>query len=197
MWISGLLLTIAVVWALAYWGAGTGVWIAALAVGLTVFTLGTAVTWYVAIPAWLLSAAAVLLLGVPRIRRRYVTAPLFQQFRKVMPPMSQTEQEALEAGSVWWDAELFTGRPDWQRLLNLPKPHLSQDERAFLDEQTDTLCHLLDDWRITHEDRDLSPEAWRYIKEQGFFGLIIPQEYGGKGFSALAHSEVVMKLASR
>lgn len=197
MWISGLLLTIAAVWALAYWGAGTGVWIAALAVVLTVFTLGTAVSWYVAIPAWLLSAAAVLLLGVPRIRRRYVTAPLFRQFRKVMPPMSQTEQEALEAGSVWWDAELFTGRPDWQRLLNLPKPHLSQDERAFLDQQTDTLCRMLDDWRITHEDRDLSPEAWRYIKEQGFFGLIIPQEYGGKGFSALAHSEVVMKLASR
>ena len=91
MWISGLLLTIAVVWALAYWGAGTGVWIAALAAGLTVFTLGTAVSWYVAIPAWLLSAAAVLLLGVPRIRRRHVTAPLFRQFRKVMPPMSQTE----------------------------------------------------------------------------------------------------------
>ena len=197
MWITGLLLTIAVVWALAYWGAGTGVWIAALAAGLTVFTLGTAVSWYVAIPAWLLSAAAVLLLGVPRIRRRHVTAPLFRQFRKVMPPMSQTEQEALEAGSVWWDAELFTGKPDWQRLLNLPKPHLSQQERAFLDQQTDTLCRMLDDWRITHEDRDLSPESWRYIKEQGFFGLIIPQEYGGKGFSALAHSEVVMKLASR
>lgn len=120
MWISGLLLTIAVVWALAYWGAGTGVWIAALAVGLTVFTLGTAVTWYVAIPAWLLSAAAVLLLGVPRIRRRYVTAPLFQQFRKVMPPMSQTEQEALEAGSVWWDAELFTGRPTGSACSTCP-----------------------------------------------------------------------------
>ena len=131
------------------------VWIAALAAGPTVFTLGTTVAWYVAIPAWLLSAAAVLLLGVPRIRRRHVTAPLFRQFRKVMPPMSQTEQEALEAG-VWWDAELFTGKPDWQRLLNLPKPHLSQQERAFLDQQTDTLCRMLDDWRITHEDRDLS-----------------------------------------
>ena len=197
MWILGLLVTIAVVWALAYWGAGTGVWIATLAGGLAVFTVGTDVTWYVATPVWLVSAAVVLLLGVPRIRRQYVTAPLFRQFRKVMPPMSQTEQEALEAGSVWWDAELFTGKPDWQRLLNLPKPHLSQAEASFLANETETLCRLLDDWRITHEDRDLSPEAWQYIKNQGFLGMIIPKEYGGKGFSALAHSEVVMKLVSR
>ena len=197
MWIFGLLLTIAVVWALAYWGAGTGMWIAAFAGGLAVFTVGTNVDWYVALPVWGLSTAFVVLLGVPRIRRHYVTAPLFRQFRKVMPPMSQTEQEALEAGSVWWDAELFTGKPDWQRLLNLPPPRLSQQEQDFLDNETETLCELLDDWRVTHEDKDLSPEAWQYIKDNGFFGLIIPQEYGGRGFSALAHSEVVMKLASR
>ena len=197
MWIFGLIVTLALVWALAYWGAGTGLWIATLAGGLAVFTVGTEVSWYVAAPVWLTSTALVLLLGVPRIRQRYVTAPLFRQFRRVMPPMSQTEQEALEAGSVWWDAELFTGRPDWQRLLHLPKPHLSRDEQDFLEHETDTLCRMLDDWRITHEDRDLPPEAWQYIKDKGFFGLIIPQEYGGKGFSALAHSEVVMKLASR
>lgn len=197
MWIVGLLLTVAVVWALAYWGAGTGVWIAAFAGGLSVFTLGTDVAWYVAIPVWAFSTAAVLLFGVPRIRRRYITAPLIRQFRKVMPPMSQTEQEALEAGSVWWDAELFSGKPDWHRLLNLPPPRLSRTEQDFLDNETQTLCELLDDWRVTHEDKDLSPEAWKYIKEKGFFGLIIPVEYGGKGFSSLAHSEVVMKLASR
>ncbi|MGB5253513.1 MAG: acyl-CoA dehydrogenase [Sedimenticolaceae bacterium] len=197
MWILGLISTIALVWALAYWGAGTGVWIAALAGGLVLFTAGAEVTWYVATPVWLLSIAFVLLFGVPRIRQRYVTAPLFRQFRKVMPPMSQTEQEALEAGSVWWDAELFTGKPDWHRLLHLPKPHLSREEQAFLDEETEALCHLLDDWRITHEDQDLSPEAWQFIKDKGFFGLISPEQYGGKGFSALAHSEVVMKLASR
>lgn len=197
MWILGLAMTIATIWALAYWGAGTGLWIATLAAGLAVFTVGTDVAWYVAAPVWLLAAALVLLLGVPRIRQRHVTAPLFRQFRRVMPPMSPTEQEALDAGSVWWDAQLFTGKPDWQRLLNLPGPHLSNDEQAFLDNETETLCHLLDDWRITHEDQDLPPEAWQYIREQGFFGLIIPQQYGGKGFSALAHSEVVMKLASR
>ena len=197
MWIYALLLTVAVVWALAYWGAGTGVWIAAVTGGLTVLTAGADAAWYIATPVWMVSAALVFLLSMPRIRRRYLTAPLFRQFRKVMPPMSQTEQEALEAGSVWWDAELFTGRPDWQRLLNLPPPRLSEVEKAFLENETQTLCELLDDWRVTHEDKDLSPEAWQFIKEKGFFGLIIPEEYGGKGFSALAHSEVVMKLASR
>ena len=197
MWTLTILAAIGVVWALAYWGAGTGVWIAALAAALAVFTATTDAAWYVTTPLWLTAALVVLLFGVPRIRQRYITAPLFRQFRKVMPPMSQTEQEALEAGSVWWDAELFTGKPDWQRLLNLPRPHLSENERAFLDNETDTLCRMLDDWRITHEERDLPIEAWRYIKEKGFFGLILPEEFGGKAFSALAHSEVVMKLASR
>jgi len=197
MWISGLLISTAVVWALAYRGAGTGVWIAAFAAALAVFTVGSDVAWYIATPAWVLSAIVVFLLGVPSIRRRHVTAPLFRQFRKVMPPISDTEQEAREAGSVWWDAELFTGKPDWHRLLHLPRPHLSQEEQHFLDNETQTLCELLDDWRVTHEDKDLPPEAWQYIKNRGFFGLIIPRDYGGKGFSALAHSEVVMKLASR
>ncbi len=197
MGFATLVLSIAVVWALAYWGAGTGVWVAALAALLAVTTIGTELSGWVVVPLWTVAAAAVLLLGVPAIRRRYITAPLFHQFRKVMPPMSSTEQEALEAGSVWWDAELFTGKPDWQRLLNMPKPHLSAEEQAFIDNETEVLCSLLDDWRITHEDRDLPPEAWRYIREKGFFGLIIPEEFGGKGFSALAHSEVVMKIASR
>lgn len=197
MWIITLLVIVAVVWALAYWGAGTGVWIAALAASLVLLTAGSGAGWLVMTPLWLLAGLIVTLFAVPPIRQRFVTAPLFRQFRKVMPPMSQTEQEALEAGSVWWDAELFTGKPDWQRLLNLPPPHLSAAEQAFLDNETETLCRMLDDWQITHDDRDLPAEAWQYIKDKGFFGLILPEEYGGKAFSALAHSEVVMKLASR
>jgi len=97
----------------------------------------------------------------------------------------------------WWDAELFSGRPDWLRLLRMPRPRLSPEEREFLQGPTEHLCRLLDDWQITQHDQDLSPEAWDYIRQQGFFGLIIPKRFGGKGFSALAHSEVVMKLASR
>jgi acyl-CoA dehydrogenase len=197
MWIAGFLMTVGTIWVLAYIGANSLTWIGAFLLGLGLVTFGTGISWYVSLPLWLAATAIVLLLGVPRLRRRHITAPLLQQFRRVMPPMSQTEKEALEAGSVWWDAELFSGRPDWLRLLRMPKPRLNPEEREFLEGPTEHLCRLLDDWQITHQDQDLSPEAWNYIKQQGFFGLIIPKRFGGKGFSALAHSEVVMKLASR
>lgn len=197
MVLTGLLLTIAAVWALAYWGAGTATWLTAFVVGLAAVTLGTHIHWYVSLPLWLTVTAVVLLLGVPRMRHRFISGPLLRQFRRVMPGMSRTEREALQAGSVWWDAELFSGNPHWGRLLRLPRPYLSSEEQAFLNGPTETLCRLLVDWRITHHDQDLSAEAWEFIRREGFFGLIIPRRFGGKGFSAQAHSEVVMKLASR
>jgi acyl-CoA dehydrogenase len=131
------------------------------------------------------------------LRRRLISAPLLRAFRNAMPTMSQTEREALEAGTVWWDAQLFSGRPNWRQLLAMPAPRLTNEEQAFLDGPVDELCSLLDDWRITEEWRDLPPEAWKFIKDQRFFGMIIPKRYGGLEFSALAHSCVVMKLASR
>jgi len=111
--------------------------------------------------------------------------------------MSQTEREALEAGSLWWDGELFSGRPNWQRLLSFPAPRLSAEERAFLDGPVDDLCHMINDWQVTEELHDLPPEVWQFIKDKGFFGMIIPKKYGGLEFSALAHSAVVMKISSR
>ena len=197
MWIIGLIATLALVWFLAYQGAGATLWSTALIAGLVAVTLAADIAWYASLPLWMLAVTAALLLGVPRLRRRYITAPLLRQFRKVMPAMSDTEREALEAGSVWWDAELFSGQPHWGRLLRLPRPHLSAEEQAFLDGPTEQLCRLLDDWQITHHERDLPPEVWDFIRREGFFGLIIPKRYGGKGFSARAHSEVVMRLASR
>lgn len=143
--------------------------------------------------AWLLLAA----FAVAPLRRRWVSTPLLRTFRRLLPPMSDTEREALEAGSVWWEGELFGGRPDWDRLLAYPPAALSIEEQAFLDGPTERLCAMLDDWAITHERRDLSPEAWRFIREQGFLGMIIPKEHGGLGFSAEAHSAVVSKVASR
>ena len=131
------------------------------------------------------------------LRRRLISAPILRAFRNAMPTMSQTEREALEAGTVWWDAELFSGRPDWSRLLATPVPTLTAEEQAFLDGPVEELCAMLDDWRITEELHDLPPEVWRFIKDKGFFGMIIPKRYGGLEFSALAHSNVVMKLASR
>ena len=145
---------------------------------------------------WLIVAALVLLCSMS-LRRTYISDRLLPLLRRAMPPMSQTEREALEAGTVWWDAELFSGRPDWRRLLGTPAPRLSAEEQSFLDGPAEALCRMLDDWRITQEDFDLPPEVWTYIKQQGFFGMIIPKRYGGLGFSALAHSAVVMKIATR
>ena len=107
------------------------------------------------------------------------------------------EQEALDAGTVWWDGELFGGHPDWNKLLAYPKPQLSDEEQAFLDNEVEQLCAMLDDWDITHNRADLPPEVWQFIKDKGFFGMIIPKEFGGLGFSATAHSEVIRKISTR
>src|SRR3989442_996550 len=149
---------------------------------------------------WILAALAAAILAtltVPALRRPLLSAWLLKKFRKVLPQVSQTEQEALDAGTVWWDGDLFSGKPDWNKLLAFPKPKLSAEEQAFLDGPVEKLCAMVDEWRVTHELQDLPPEIWQYVKDNGFFGLIIPREYGGKGFSALAHSEVVTKIASR
>ncbi len=130
-------------------------------------------------------------------RMRWISEPMLKLFRRVSPSMSKTEREALAAGSVWWDGELFSGRPKWRKLRQLPKPQLTAEEQAFLDGPVETLCQMLDDWNITHERYDLPPEVWQYIKDNGFFSMIIPKAYGGLEFSALAHSEVVLKVSTR
>lgn len=130
-------------------------------------------------------------------RRDFLTRPLFAWYRKRIPPMSDTEREAIEAGTVWWDAALFTGKPDWPVLMNAPKAALSAEEEAFLAGPAEQLCAMLDDWRIQHEWRDLPPEVWDFIKTNRFFGMIIPKSYGGLGFSAQAHSAVVSKISTR
>jgi acyl-CoA dehydrogenase len=131
------------------------------------------------------------------LRRDFITKPIFAWARTVLPPMSDTEREALEAGDVWWDAELFTGNPDWSKLIVNPPATLTPEERAFLNGPVDELCAMLDDWKITFEWRDLPPEVWDFIKRHKFFGMIIPTEYGGLGFSPYAHSEVVRKISTR
>lgn len=140
---------------------------------------------------------ALILVAPTPFRRWFFTGPIFYFYRKILPPMSSTEREAIDAGSVWWDGELFSGKPNWSKLLSFPKPRLTEDEQSFLDNEVETLCRMVDDWKVTTELNDLPPEVWQYIKANGFFGLIIPQSYGGKGFSNYAHSQVVMKVASR
>ncbi|WP_431702296.1 acyl-CoA dehydrogenase [Pseudomonas sp. BR20] len=145
---------------------------------------------------WVLIAVVAAPLLLPDLRRQYFTKPLFSWFQKVLPPMSETERDAIDAGTVWWDGELFSGRPDWDKLLAYPKVQLTEEEEAFIDGPTEELCAMVSDWEIG-QAMDLPPAAWEHIKTHGFFALIIPKEYGGKGFSAYAHSQVAMKLATR
>jgi acyl-CoA dehydrogenase len=130
-------------------------------------------------------------------RRDYITRPIFRWAKKAMPAMSDTEREALEAGDVWWDADLFTGNPDWAKLLAVPQAALTAEEHAFLEGPVNELCAMLDDWKIGWELRDLPVEVWDFIKKHRFFGMIIPKEFGGLGFSPYAHSEVVRKVSTR
>lgn len=163
---------------------------------LLLATIGGLTLW-LALPLWLLWAVCAVLLHADDWRRSYVTGPVLAFYRRQLPTLSETEREAMEAGTVWWERELFSGRPDWERLHDFEDRPLREDEQAFLDGPVERLCARLDDWRITHIDADLPPDVWQTLREEGFFGLLIPTEYGGKGFSHRAHSAIVMKLASR
>jgi acyl-CoA dehydrogenase len=133
---------------------------------------------------------------VPPVRRRVVSAPLLGVMSGILPRMSGTERTALEAGTVWWDGDLFSGRPDFRKLLAFRPRALSERERAFLDGPTEELCRMAREWDVERR-RDLPAEAWEFIRRKGFFGMIIPEEFGGLGFSAHANSAVVTKLATR
>ena len=144
----------------------------------------------------LLAAGLTALFVVPAIRRAVISAPIMKIVGRALPAMGDTERIALEAGTVWWDGELFSGKPDWSKLLDFKIKPLSEEEQAFLDGPVQDLCAMLDDWQII-QSRDLPEDVWNFIKDNGFFGMIIPKQYGGLGFSAHAHSAVIVKLSSR
>lgn len=137
----------------------------------------------ITLPTALLLGLAALLL-VPPLRRALLTRPIFAAYRKALPTMSDTEREALEAGTVWWEGEPFRGKPDWNRRLAYPKPTLSAAEQAFLDGPVNEACALVADSRVTQQDYDISPATWDFIKSRGFLGMIIPKRYGGLESSA-------------
>ncbi|HSC09760.1 MAG TPA: acyl-CoA dehydrogenase [Rhodanobacteraceae bacterium] len=143
-----------------------------------------------------LFAALTVPLNLPDFRRQKITAPLLKIYQKITPQLSDTERVALEAGTVGFEGELFSGKPDWKQLLKQPAPQLTTEEQAFLDGPCEELCHMINDWEITHELADLPPEMWEFLKKNRFFGMIIPKEYGGLQFSALAHSAVLQKIAT-
>ncbi len=168
-----------------------------LVAALFAATLVGGVSGLVGLAVWLLVIAAAVVMNVTSVRQKVLTTPLLGYVRAVLPPMSQTERDAIEAGTVWWEAELFRGNPDWSKLMSTAPASLTAAEQAFLDGPTNELCAMLDDWEITYEHNDLPPHVWDFIKKNKFFGMVIPEEYGGLGFSAFGHSAVVTRISAR
>ena len=144
---------------------------------------------------WLIFAIVILPFNIADIRKKYISQPLLAAFQKIMPDMSDTEKEAIDAGTTWFEAELFRGSPDWQKLHQYPRPRLSSEEQAFLDGPVEQVCKMIDDWETTHDRADLSPEVWQYLKDNKFFAMIIKKQYGGLEFCAYAQSRVLQKLS--
>ena len=191
--LTQILVLIGVTWGAAYLRARMGIALAIAGVALTLMSIHGEF----AIIPWILLGGVALLFFADDLRKDKITRPIFKMFKSVLPPMNQTEREALEAGDVWWDGELFKGNPKWDEMLAYPKPELTAEEQEFVDNQVETVCNMCSDWDINFKDKDLPEEVWQYLKDEGFWGLIIPKEYGGKGFSALAHSSIVSKLSTR
>ena len=192
-----ILATIAAFFLLAYFGAPILLWTIAAAALLSSLSIVAAFGFTINVVLATVFVVLAALLNVPWLRRKALTDHVLALYRRILPDMSQTEKEAIDAGTVWWDADLFSGRPDWDKLLAVHAPRLAPEEQAFLDGPVEELCAMCDEWQITHELQDLPPHVWQFIKDKGFLGMIIPKKYGGLGFSALAHSAVVMKLSTR
>ncbi|AWF81707.1 acyl-CoA dehydrogenase [Microbulbifer sp. A4B17] len=131
------------------------------------------------------------------LRKKFFTAPLLKIIKRVLPPISETEREAMEAGEVWWDAELLSGKPDWDNLLGMGPPALNEEEQAFLEGPVEELCRMINDWQISYVDHDIPEHVWDFLRKKRFFGIIIPKKYGGLGFSPTAHAEIVTKITTR
>jgi len=191
------LVVLAVVWSLAARQAPAWAWSGAIALYLLIWPGIHNITAWALAPVWLVFLPAAVLLGIPSVRRTVISNPFMDMFRRMMPSVSDTEREALEAGSAWWEAELFSGQPNWDTLLDYAAPALSKEEQAFIDGPVNELCRIINDWEITEHLHDLPEPVWDFLKQQRFFGMIIPKQYGGLEFSAYGHSSVVMKIASR
>ncbi len=193
--IAPLIIALIIGAACAWMRTSLRVWSVATAIGIivtgAVFGVPTAL-----LVTLIIFALIAVPLNIAGFRQSYISKPLLDLFAKVTPELSETEQIALDAGTIGFEGELFSGKPDWDQLLRQPVPVLTEAERAFLDGPVAELCGMIDDWQITHELADLPPDVWTFLKENKFFGMIIPPEYGGLGFSARAHSLVLQRLGS-
>ncbi len=193
-WWMMLLLTSAM---LVWLGVGLWWWLAAGVPLLIGYSYLSGAGPAAVIAVWLLAISGYLVLGFPPVRRRLISGPMMESMRGRLPAISATELQALEAGGTGWEKQLFNGRPRWRKLRRLPATRLDEHEIDFLEGPVDRFCGLIDDYRLNHRDKDLPAEAWDLLREERFFGMVIPREFGGMGFSPSAHGAVVMKIASR
>jgi len=190
--VLALVLGLALLYLNKAFAASASAWLLVL-VGLFGGPAALGGSWLWVLALWLVP---VMLFGPTPLRRALVTPTVFKLISPILPRMSETEAAALEAGTVWWDGELFSGNPDWERLFAFRPKDLTDEEQAFLDGPVDEVCGMVTDWEVSQAG-DLSPEVWQFLKDHGFFGLIIPKKYGGKGFSAIGHSAVIARLSTR
>lgn len=193
-WILAFLFLISL---LAYKRASLIVWTIMLVFYLLLVTKFTELSLFSLSLIWLIFLLLAIPLNIFPIRAWLISRHALRIFRKYKPHMSSTEKEALEVGTVGWDGELFSGMPEWNQLLSYPVPKLNEEEQAFLDGPVDALCQMVDNWKINHELYNLPPDTWQFLRDNGFFGIIIPKKYGGIEFSAFAHSAILTKIAGR
>lgn len=197
MTILWILAPIVLFLALAYKRANLLIWTISFGLYLLLLTLFSSISTVTAVFLWTVFITLSLVFNIKPIRRSLITKHVYKAFKNSLPTLSTTEKEALAAGTVGWDGELFSGAPDWKKMLAFPKPQLSQEELDFLNNEVSHLCSMIDNWDITHNRFNLPEEMWQYLKMNRFFGIIIPKEYGGLGFSAYAHSTILTKVAGR
>lgn len=195
--ILSVVLIFTIVLIAALYRLSTIIWTGMLGTGLILVTYLNYIPIRGVIFFWICYLASACFANLHGLRRRYITGPLLKRIKTQLPSISNTEREAIEAGDTWWEKDLFCGRPDWHKLYKIPAPKLSEEEHHFLDNQVEQLCEMCDDWNIVYHHADLPAEIWDYIKKEKFFGMVIPKKYNGLGFSALGHSTVIAKIATR
>ena len=187
-----IICAIALCWFMAYSRSSLSTFTLSFAILMAVGTVLNTISFL----GWLLFAIVALPLNIANVRKQIISLPLLQLFKSIMPEMSKTEQEAIDAGTTWFEADLFRGTPDWKKLHNYPQPRLSAEELAFLKGPVEQVCKMTNDWQTTHQLADLSPEVWQTLKDNKFFAMIIKKEFGGLDFCAYAQSRVLQKLSA-
>lgn len=195
--VISVLVVMGVVWIAAFYRLSAIIWTVLLGVTLLIITGNGYLSVIPLILVWLIYLAVAAFANLHELRIRYIVKPALQILKAKLPTISATERVAIEAGDTWWEKELFCGRPDWHKLYDMPKPTLTQEEETFLNHQVEQLCSMLDDWNIVFKEHDLPAQVWNYLKQEKFFAMVLPKEFGGLGFSALAHSTVITKIATR